>query len=207
MNSFDLQEEVQSLQDVSNMDIPNEQDISSMDARTISQLLERAVEALADSSDAIMQPHIFDAYRSLLKHAEALQGSTMSKLLDSITSAFQSQVDITLNDVEHEDQQVFMAHKMPLEMYAFLLHWFVLAAEKVKASGDEDVPTAPPPRARKGRGGKAAISRTISTKKTEGWTWIGQIPTALAVISKALRIKTQRIWTTTPDRDAFIKYV
>ncbi|KAJ3479305.1 hypothetical protein NLI96_g9147 [Meripilus lineatus] len=204
MDSFDLQEEVQSLQDIANIDIPNEQDVPSMDSRTVSQLLEKAVEALADSSDAITQPHIFDAYRSLLKYSESLQGTTMSKLLDSITSAFQSHIDQTLSDVEQEDQQVFMSHKVPLEMYAFLLHWFVLAAEKVKASGDEDVPVAPPSRSKKGRGGKAGTSRSVSAKKQEGWTWINQIPNTLAVISKALRIKTQRIWTTTPERDAFI---
>ena len=113
MDSFDLQEEVQSLQDIANIDIPNEQDVPSMDSRTVSQLLEKAVEALANSSDAITQPHIYDAYRSLLKHSESLQGTTMSKLLDSITSAFQSHIDQTLTDVEQEDQQVFMSHKLP----------------------------------------------------------------------------------------------
>lgn len=205
MDSFDLQEEIQSLQNVANMDIPNEHDIPKMDSRTVSQILERAVEALAESSDAITDPEVFDTYRSLLKHAGTLQGTTMSKLLDSISSAFQSQVESSLNDVEREDQQVYVAHKVPLEMYAFLLNWFVLAAEKVRAAGEEDLPAAPPPRTRKGRGGKATTSRTASAKKAESWTWTDQIPGALAVISKALRIKTQRIWTTTPERDAFIE--
>ena len=208
MDSFDLQVELQSLQDVSHMSIPNEHDIPSMDARSISQLLERIVEALADSSDTITDPEIFDAYRSLLRYAEFLQGATMSKIIDSISSAFQSQIMSALNDLENEEQQVYVAHRLPLELYAFLFHWFVIAAEKVKTSGEEDVPAAPPARPRRGRGGKAASSRAVATaKKVEGWTWVDQIPNTLTVISKALRIKTQRIWATTADRDAFIKYV
>ncbi|KAK7694121.1 hypothetical protein QCA50_003697 [Cerrena zonata] len=124
----------------------------------------------------------------------------MTKMLDSISSAFQAQVEATLKDVENEEPQVFMAHKTPLEMYGFLLHWFVSAAEKVKSSGDDEAP-APPPKARRGKGAKAAISRAAPAK---GWTWEGQIPNTLAVISRVLRLKTQRIWTTTAERDTFI---
>ena len=77
-----------------------------MDARSISQVLETAVEAVAESPDAITDLNVFDAYRSLLKHAEILQGSLMNKMLDSISSAFQSQVDATIRDVDQEEQHV-----------------------------------------------------------------------------------------------------
>jgi condensin complex subunit 1 len=201
--SFELQEELQSLQDPSSYDIPIEHDISSMDSRMVTALLEGAVVALADSSDSITEPQVFDAYRSLLKHAEHLQGTTMSKLLDSISSAFLAQVDSTLRDLEDEDQQTYALHKTALEMYAFLLQWFVSSAEKVKASGEEEAPH-PPARGRRGRGGKTAGARA-ATKRTEHWTWQDQIPGALMLISKVLRLRTQRIWTTTPERDTFIK--
>ncbi|THG99612.1 hypothetical protein EW026_g2781 [Hermanssonia centrifuga] len=201
MAEFDLQEHIQSLQDVANYEIPQEHDVSAMDPRAVAGLLQAAVVALAESPDAITDPAVFDAYRSLLKHAESLQGSTMSKLLDSISSAFQAQVEATIRDLEEEDQQTFMAHKSPLEMYAFLLHWFVSAAEKVKATGEEDAP-APPTRGRRGRGGKSAAASRA--KKTEGWTWTEHIPGTLGLISKVLRLKTQRIWTTTAERDTFI---
>lgn len=132
----------------------------------------------------------------------------MSKLLDSISSGLAAQVDATVRDVEQEDQQTFMTHKAPLEMYAFLLQWFVSAAEKVKAPAGEEEPETPAPaRARRGRGGKAATARTPAAKRREAWTWIDQIPATLALISKALRLKTQRIWTTTSERDAFITCV
>ena len=165
------------------------------------------MEAVAESSELITDPQVFDIYRSLLKHADAVQGPVMSKLLDSISSGFAAQVDATVRDVEQEDQQTFMSHKIPLEMYAFLLQWFVSAAEKVKApAGEEEPETAAPARARRGRGGKIFTARTPTAKRREAWTWIDQIPAALALINKALRLKTQRIWTTTSERDAFIRY-
>lgn len=203
---FDLQEELQSFLDLSSYEIPNEHDISSMDARTVSALLEKAIQALAESSDEITQPQVFDAYRSLLKHAEHLPGTTMSKLLDSVSSAFQAQVDVTLRDLEEEEQQTYTSHKNALEMYAFLLQWFVSAAEKVKASGEEDAPP-PPTRGRRGRGGKTAAARAAAVKRTGHWSWQEQIPGTLILISKVLRLRTQRLWSTTPERDTFIKYI
>ena len=203
---FDLQEELQSFQELSTYEIPNEHDISSMDARTVSALLERAIQTLAESSDEITQPQVFNAYRSLLKHAEHLQGTTMSKLLDSISSAFQAQVEVTLRDLEEEEQHTYASHKTALEMYAFLLQWFVSAAEKVKVSGEEDAPP-PPTRGRRGRGGKAAAARNAASRRTEHWSWQDQIPGALILLSKVLRLRTQRLWTTTPEKDTFIKCV
>lgn len=130
----------------------------------------------------------------------------MTKLLDSVTSGFLAEFEVTMRDLDEGDQQTFMTHRAPLEMYAFLLHWFVGAAEKVKSRSDDDAPAAPPPKARRGRGGKAAAARATAKKDTQ-WTWMDQIPATLALISKILRLKTHRIWTTTPDRDAFIKCV
>lgn len=205
MNSFELQEELQALQDLSSYDIPHEHDVSSMDPRQIAQVLEQAVESLAVSPDSITDPGIFDAYRSLLKYAEHVQGATMSKLLDSISSAFQTQVDASLRDLADEDPPSLAARKMVLELYAFLLHWFVLAAEKVKASGEDDVPA--PTRGKRGRGGKAGGSRATASKRSERWSWQDQISGTLALIAKAFRMKTQRIWQTTGERDTFIGYV
>jgi len=106
-----------------------------------------------------------------------------------------------------------MAHKAPLEMYAFLLQWFVTAVEKVKAGAEQEVAAAPAPtKSRRGRGGKAtsgrsAAGRSGGTNQNETWSWIDQIPAMLALISKVLRLKTQRIWTTTAERDNFITCV
>lgn len=198
--SFELQDELQALQDIENYDIPNEQDPNSHDP---GPLLQQAVGAIAHSSEEITDPEIFDIFRSLLKHSDAVAGPYMSKMLDALLSAFGAQIDAAIRDSKEEDQQIVMAHKLPLEMYAFLVNWFVGAAEKVKAMGEEDAPPAPV-KARRGRGGKAGSSRAAAAKKAEQWTWTDQIPGTLELICKALKLKTHRIWVTSPERDAFI---
>ncbi|KAF9233399.1 non-SMC mitotic condensation complex subunit 1-domain-containing protein [Melanogaster broomeanus] len=197
--TFELQDELQSLQDVSSYEIPNEHDVHDTDA---APLLQHAVDRIAHSSDAIIEMEIFDIFRSLLKHADAVPGPLMSKLLDSIASGFSAQIDATMRDSREDDQQVVMEHKTPLEMYPFLLHWFVSAAEKVKPVVEDDA-TQPQPKPRRGRGGKAGTSRAAA-KKVESWTWIDQIPATLELFAKAMKLKTHRIWMTSPERDAFI---
>ena len=201
MAQFDLQEHQQAFRDLSTYEIEHEHDIPSMDARAIAALLERGVEALAESPDAITDPEIFDSYRSLLKYSDHLQGPTMIKLLDSISSGFQAQADAA---GEQDDSQALLEHRAPLEMYAFLIHWFVVAAEKVKASGEEDENPAPAARARKGRGGKTATTKAALGRQDGGWSWHDHIPGMLIVLSKVLKLKTQRIWTTTVDKGTFI---
>ncbi|KAF8556860.1 hypothetical protein OG21DRAFT_1506074 [Imleria badia] len=195
---FELQDELQSLQDISSYEIPNEHDIHDSEP---GPLLQHAVGRTARDSEAIAEPELFDIFRSLLKHADAVPGALMRKLLDAIASGFSVQVDAAIRDSREEDQQVVIAHKLPLEMYAFLLHWFVSAAEKVKSKGEEDAPH-PPPR-RRGRGGKAGGSRAAA-RTAESWSWVDQIPATLELFSKAMKLKTHRIWMTSPERDAFI---
>ncbi|RDB27013.1 Condensin complex subunit 1 [Hypsizygus marmoreus] len=204
MSSFDLQEELQALQEIENYEIPHEHNPAEEDPE---RLLEAAVEAVAENSDAITDQEVFDVYRSLLKHSDAVPGTIMSKLLDSISSGLQAELDATMKDIDHGDQPGYMSHKLPLEMYSFLLQWFVTAAEKVKQPEDDDGPTAPAPKARRGRGGKAggkASARATANKRVETWSWIDQIPPTLALISKILRLQSQRIWTITAEREAFI---
>ena len=129
----------------------------------------------------------------------------MNKLLDSVTSGFLAEYEATMRDIDVGDPEVYANHRSALEMYAFLLQWFVIAAEKVKSRDDDDEP-APAPKSRRGRSGKV-VNQRGATKKDAQWTWLDQIPGTLALISKILRLKTHRIWTTTPDRDAFIKFV
>jgi len=132
----------------------------------------------------------------------------MTKLLDSLSSGLQAELDGTIRDIETGDQQTYMVHRTSLEMYAFLITWFVTAAEKVKVSEDDNVPA---PKAKRGRGGKAgagkAGGRAAANKKSnETWTWEDQIPNTLKLIAKLLlKVQSQRIWTTTAERDTFIK--
>jgi condensin complex subunit 1 len=168
--------------------------------------LQRAevVESLAESSESVCDPFVFDAFRSFLKYADALTGSTMSKLLDSLLSGLTAQTEAARTDIDGGDNAAIAAHRAPLERYAFLLNWFVSAAEKVKgADGDEPAPAKP----RRGRGGRAgAAAGRKAAARAAGWSWEEQIPGTLERIVRVLRLKTQRIWTTTTERDTFIKY-
>ncbi|EDQ99009.1 mitotic chromosome condensation-related protein [Laccaria bicolor S238N-H82] len=208
ISSFDLRIEVEALQELDSYDIPHDYDLTTEDPE---RLLEAAVEAVADSSSAIIDEQVFDIYRCLLKHADAVSGSVMSKLLDSISSGLLAELEATMRDVELGDQQSYMAHKTPLELYAFLLQWFVTAAEKVKATEDDAPPPAAATKGRRGRGGKAGAERGAgrgaASKKNESWTWQDQIPATLGLIVKVLRLQTQRIWTTTAEREDFIKTI
>lgn len=170
------------------------------------------VETVAESSENITNPATFDTYRSLLKHHSHLKGSVMSKMLDSISSGLATQVDAAMHDIESVDQQTAMSHRLPLEMYCFLLQWFASIADKEKpADGDNPISVPPPTRGRRGRGGKAgagkaASGRGQSKKAVESWSWVDQIPGILALVSRTLRLKTKRVWTSTSDLDAFITY-
>ncbi|KAG6829705.1 hypothetical protein H0H92_003740 [Tricholoma furcatifolium] len=205
--SFELGEEIRTLlenENPENYDIPHDHDPAEEDPE---RLLEAAVEAVAESSESITDPEVFDVYRSLLKHSGVVSGLIMSKLLDSLSSGLQAELDATMRDIDQGNQQGYMSHKLPLELFGFLLLWFVSAAEKFKQPDDEDMPIAAVQKGRKGRGGKAggkASSRGGGSKKNEAWTWIDQIPATLVLINKLLRLQTQRIWTTTAEREAFI---
>ncbi|KAI0063924.1 hypothetical protein BV25DRAFT_1906937 [Artomyces pyxidatus] len=203
MTNFDLQEELQALQDAANYNIEQEHDIRSMEPRDIDALLQRAVGAIVESSDAITDPEVFDILRSMLKHADAIPGILMSKLLDAISSGFVAQVDAAMQDLDHEEQQVYIAHKAPIEMYAFLLQWFASAAENVKGT-DEEAATALPTKSRKGKGTKAGNPRPTAKAKTTEWTWMAQIAPTLSLISKVLRLPTPKLWPTTGEKETFI---
>jgi len=57
------------------------------------------------------------------------------------------------------------------------------------------------------RGKAAAGGRASAPKKNESWTWVDQIAPTLALISRVLRLKTHKIWSTTIERDTFITCV
>jgi condensin complex subunit 1 len=170
---------------------------------------EGVVEAVAESSENVTNPATFDTYRSLLKHHSHLKGPVMNKMLDSISSGLATQVDAAMHDIESEDQQTAMSHRLPLEMYCFLLQWFVSIADEGKPAEGEDIISVPlPTKGRRGRGGKAGVGKATSgrgqgKKATEWWSWVDQIPAILVLVSRTLRLKTKRVWTSMSDSDAF----
>ncbi|KAH7098364.1 non-SMC mitotic condensation complex subunit 1-domain-containing protein [Auriculariales sp. MPI-PUGE-AT-0066] len=207
MAPFELQAEMQALQDLDTYHIANEHEVDGNDHGAVSGLLSGAVEAVETSPEAITEPEVFDVYRSLLKHSAELQGSTMNQLLDSLSSGLKAELDVTLPDIRNDDPDTFMAHKQPLEMFSFLLHWFVIAAEKVTAKGDEEGAGAAVGKPARGRSKAATTGRGAASRKSAPWSWAQHIPSILQLLVKVLQIPTHRLWTTTAERDAFINCI
>ncbi|KAG7448874.1 uncharacterized protein BT62DRAFT_986013 [Guyanagaster necrorhizus] len=202
---IDLQEELKNK--ITEHGIDNEHDPNKED---VEQLLEGVVEAVAESSDAITNSKNFDVYCSLLKHSDAVPGAVMTKLLDSLTSGFQTEVDATIRDAATEDTEAISGHKEALDMYAFLLHWFVAAAENVKSESEETAPAskAKPKRGRGAKAGRTGGRAAASKKNMEQWSWQDHIPNALKLICRILeKLPAQYVWPTSMEREAFIKCI
>ncbi|KAJ8082013.1 condensin complex non-SMC subunit Cnd1 [Marasmius tenuissimus] len=207
-SNFDLGDAIEGLSDET-LDLDHERDFNNDDPETV---LEGAVEAVADQSDAITIPEVFASYCSLLKHADTIPSSVMTKLLDSLSSGMFAEFETTQSDLTNDNRDTFETHKKALEMYAFLVMWAVKAADKVKGD-DGGLISAIASKSRRGRGAKAggtgkAGGRSAAAKKqrvNEEWNWIAQIPHILNTIGKVLaRLFTARLWTTTAERDKFI---
>jgi condensin complex subunit 1 len=99
---------------------------------------------MAESFEALTSPDTFDILCSFLKCVDAVPGISMNKLLDVIMSGFAAEVDPAAHDIDHEDQQTCVAHKIPMKMYAFLLNWSARSVEKVNVpDGDASAAAAP----------------------------------------------------------------
>ncbi|KAI0030503.1 non-SMC mitotic condensation complex subunit 1-domain-containing protein [Vararia minispora EC-137] len=201
MSTFDLREELEALLDISTYQIDNEHDVRSMSVREIDTLLQQAVTSIADDYSSIADGSIYDVYRSVLKNVDAVPAALIIQLLDSLASGFQFAIDATNADVDRLEQDDLSERKAVLDIYGFLLNWFVISADKVKGSG-EDTSIAPKPR--RGRGGRAAAAgRAAKAGKTE-WNWIDYVEGTLALICKAFKMRSARLWGTTADRDTFV---
>ncbi|KAG8878535.1 Condensin complex subunit [Tulasnella sp. 332] len=216
---FSLQEELQLIRDPLNYIVTNE--IDPVDEYAVATALEHAIEAVVVSPEAVTEPEVLDEYRSLLKHASSLSGANMSKLLDSITSGLQGEIDATSRDIDADEQESFATHRKTLDVYAFLVHWFVLSADKASSKSSEEAPAKPKVcdtaaklwhdmeliylYIQRGKGAKTVKKTTKPS--TEVWSWSEHIPSTLAIICKLLRIKSHRIWMSQADRDVFINCV
>ncbi|KAI5475738.1 hypothetical protein MNV49_000900 [Pseudohyphozyma bogoriensis] len=193
---FNLLEELTQLSDPTN-DYSNFPDLESSDQQEINQLLNQVVDAVSNDSSAITEQDTFDTFRGLIKSADAHSSSTLSKLLDSLISGFQAEIEATSRENNPTDHTAYRSHRKALEMYAFLLQWFVTAAEKLAGAGKDAAvgPTA------KGKQKKAAGKKG----KKDEFDFLEVIPDILAVMTKALRtLRTERIWQTTAERDTFV---
>ncbi|VDC05590.1 unnamed protein product [Peniophora sp. CBMAI 1063] len=207
MSGFDLRGQLEAIKNVETYGADNDYDTSRMSQNEVYDVLSRAVDSISQDFSNVADDDNWDIYRSILKGVttspQNILPVLMTEVLDSLVSAFANAVEDTHRSVDTFGQEELGERRQVLETYAFLLHWFVLGAEKYKgAVGTSDGPSAAP-KARRGRGGKAVTGGRA--KKTTEWSWVDRIEPALALIVKVLKIRSQKIWPTAVDRDTFLQ--
>lgn len=200
MTDYNLQEELLSLSaDPSLYPIENELDIPDLSSQSIDVHLSSAIDAIVNDPDSILhsKSQTLDVFASVLKHADSpsVDGPVLQKTLDAITSGLNhhSNAVMALVAPGNDDIDAPLQHKTQLENWAFLLQWFVAAAERgAGRAPEEEVATA-----KRGKGRK-------KTAPSTSFAFSDHLPLVLGTMHRALRIPTSRIWRTTSEREAFV---
>jgi condensin complex subunit 1 len=201
MTDYNLQEELLSLSGDPNLyPIENELDIPDLSSRAIDAHLSSAVTAIVNDPDSILHSRgeTLDVFASVLKHADApsVDGAVLQKTLDAIVSGLNhhSNAVMALVIPGNDDIDAPLQHKAQLENWAFLLQWFVAAAER----GAGRAPGEQPAAAKRGKGKKKEVAHASA------FQWVDHLPLVLGTMHRALRIPTSRVWRTTSEREAFV---
>lgn len=196
-----------------------ENDPESLTASLVSNVLDPVVDLIAENPEGLMRSSAFDTLQFLLKCAPSspvlstrysqesqaelfrcsrqsslLSTQSLSKILHLIVSGLATAADVAGHDIENDEQDTLPHHKRLLEMYAFLLQWSI---SSVEAKALEKTATAPARRGGKGAKGKSAT-------KDDAWDSSSQIQGAMDVMCRVMKLKLNRIFQTTSDRDTFI---
>lgn len=205
MSDFILQEQLLSLSsDPELYSIPSELEVNSLSESELDAHLSSAIESVINDPDAITHSSAitFDVFRSILKHADSpsVNGIILVKLLDVITSGTTHHTNAVLAMTQpgmDDDADGPMIHRTPLEMWAFLLQWFVSIGERGVGKSSDIAP-----KATKAKGGKKKAAGQSHTQTT--FVWEDMLPPVLNTMHRALRLPTSRIWRTTSEKEAFI---
>ncbi|KAG8948741.1 Condensin complex subunit [Tulasnella sp. 424] len=131
--------------------------------------------------------------------------ATDDDALAAALERLQAEIDAAQRDIDADDHDSFPTHRQILDVYAFLIHWFAMTADKAGSKSSEDVVVASKPK--RGKGTAKTSRKASANHDGETFTWTEQIVPTLALISKLLRIKSHRIWLSTAERDTFINCV
>jgi condensin complex subunit 1 len=197
-----------------------ENDPDSLTSQAINGALNPIVDSVAGNPEALARSASFDTLQFLLKCAPVstvaqlshsneavaelfhlsrtsslLPTHTLSKILDLVVSGLSAEADLAHNDIESEEQDAVQHHKILLEMYAFLLQWAVSVVETKAA----EKPASAAPARKAPKGGKSKTA-----PKDGSWDSAGQLQIAMDVMCKVMKLKLNRIFQTTSDRDNFI---
>ncbi|KAI8393588.1 non-SMC mitotic condensation complex subunit 1-domain-containing protein [Radiomyces spectabilis] len=186
---FILHDEIVRLQDKTTAEyyIPNEMAIAGQSDHELARYLNDITDRIEVSSDAIVDPIVFDKIRSFLKNLSSLNQRICNRLLDILLSAFKSEIRTASDDLDNNEKDTFAGHRQHLELYSFLIYWFLTAVEE-KSSGTTT-------KSKKGKHrSDDANAKDYSTQKAKAFDAIGWL----------LELKLGNIWTLTPERNTFI---
>ncbi|KAF6767508.1 Condensin complex, subunit 1, N-terminal [Kalmanozyma brasiliensis GHG001] len=208
---YNLADELLLLQDEPYI-IPQEVAVEDMNASEQISTLDSAIDAITSSPDNVATPEIYDLIRSYLKHFANLSPNACNKLLDVIASGMSSALDEAQRELDGDDPNAYSSHAETLERYAFLLQWLVSVAEKYSGarsdSGGSAAAIVAARGGRRGAGAKSAAAAAAAAKsssaKADAWPWSNSIPAVLSLMSKAARVRSERMWTVSAARDSFV---
>ncbi|SPC64510.1 related to YCS4 - subunit of condensin protein complex [Ustilago sp. UG-2017b] len=187
--------------------IPQETAVEDMNASEQISTLDTAIDAITNSPDNVATPEIYDLIRSYLKHFANLCPNACNKLLDVIASGMSNALDEAQRELDGDDPNAYSSHAETLERYAFLLQSLVSVAEKYSGARADNRGSAAAIVAarggRRGAGAKSAAAKSGSAK-ADAWAWSNSIPAVLTLMSKAARVRSERMWTVSAARDSFI---
>ncbi|SOV04085.1 related to YCS4 - subunit of condensin protein complex [Ustilago sp. UG-2017a] len=203
---YNLADELLLLQDEPYI-ISQETAVEDMNASEQISTLDTAIDAITNSPDNIATPEIYDLIRSYLKHFANLCPNACNKLLDVIASGMSNALDEAQRELDGDDPNAYSSHAETLERYAFLLQSLVSVAEKYSGARADNRGSAAAIVAarggRRGAGAKSAAAKSGSAK-ADAWAWSNSIPAVLTLMSKAARVRSERMWTVSAARDSFI---
>ncbi|RUS21746.1 hypothetical protein BC937DRAFT_91534 [Endogone sp. FLAS-F59071] len=137
---------------------------------------------------------------SLFRAFSHLKTRIAARLLDIILSGFENEIKSTSDDIDTDETDSFPQHRLALEMYGFILQWFVNIAEEKATSKVAPEKTAAVAKPKKGRAGKAREEEDSGP----GWDWTKQKQKTFDLMVRVLELRINKIWTLAPERDVFI---
>ncbi|KAG0090671.1 Condensin complex subunit [Podila epicladia] len=198
MLQFELDEELLSLQDT--VHIPGEIPIDGENPKALERILNEIVDSLQDASGNITDDNLFDQIRSFIKHFNTLQKKTATKVWDIVLSGFNAELQVTAQDLDFNDQDAYLQHRTPLEMYGFLIYWIISITEQKATSRAATMDKSG--KAVRAKGSRAKNDGDDSEQGVS--TWTAEKQRALDLMCKCLGLHLSKIWTATHEKESFI---
>ncbi|KAF9584658.1 Condensin complex subunit, partial [Lunasporangiospora selenospora] len=130
---FELDEELSSIQQ-DTIHISREIPIEGENQKTLERILNEIVDILQESSYNITDSTLFDQIRSFVKYDMSFNAIFLESRLVATLSGFNTEIVSTAQDLDANDQEAYLHHRDPLEMYGFLVFWIISVTEQKATS-------------------------------------------------------------------------